>query len=100
MEMLDRRFWNIPYLQIENYECDTKLVRMIPPDIAFEHGVIVTHTHTSYNTVVVVAMTNPNIHTVKVLETLLNCHILFFLANKEEIENKLNYHYTEDNLNY
>jgi len=85
----------IPFLQLENFECDKEIVNIIPEEMARNYKVVALEKITGVNiNVLTVGMTNPRDMTTRgILERRLNHKVIPFEVDNQELINVINNNY-------
>ncbi|MBI4335812.1 MAG: hypothetical protein HY589_04070 [Candidatus Omnitrophica bacterium] len=84
--------YGFPYLPLDNYNIDTEVIKLIPPEMARRHQVIPID---KLGTTITVAMANPlNAAALEEIEALTKCAVQPFVTTATSLENALRKYYT------
>lgn len=79
--------YSIPYLQIENYQFDTKVLKLFKKQLVEKYCIIPIDV---FDNILTVAMANPILKTINILEKITKKQIRVFKASKSQIINQIN----------
>ncbi len=86
--------YGFPYLPLENYELNEKIVQLIPENVARQYGLVVVD---KLGDMITVAMCNPlNIQAIEDIELLTKCKAQVFVSTMTDIQKTIDKCYAKD----